>query len=220
MLKFKELYPNIYAVEADTTQQLAKLFVRFQEYYESPHFKGKVFTLKEFETWYKKFTKKSKFTYYNDWSGFNIPGHIVDDFATHFSDLSKDEMWLLRKVMAKRIPKRISINGGYSARDRFYIIGYQKGQKGTKLHELAHAKYHIDPSYAVSCVLELARIKKSTRNRIFAHFEKIGYNKSVFWDELQAYIIADKSYLKSKRLWTKELDLVQKRLKLLFDNSK
>ena len=52
MLKFKTLAPNIYAVEGTTSSEVARLFLRFQECYESPKFRDKIFTLKEFKKYY------------------------------------------------------------------------------------------------------------------------------------------------------------------------
>jgi len=55
--------------------------LRFEEYYESPRFKGRIFTFDEYRKWYVKNSPKGKktgrFTYYSDWSGFNIPSYAL-----------------------------------------------------------------------------------------------------------------------------------------------
>ena len=43
-MRFKTIAPNIYWLDFDSQYQLAEAFLRFQEHYESPEFKDKVFT--------------------------------------------------------------------------------------------------------------------------------------------------------------------------------
>lgn len=74
-------------------KELAKMFMRFQEFYESPKFHGKIFTRKEYLQWYKE-TKGTK--YEDDWAGFNIPGWVIDVFKHGcFDPLSKEEKQLI-----------------------------------------------------------------------------------------------------------------------------
>ena len=54
--------------------------VRIAEYFESPEFKGKIFKLDQFKKWYMKSQNKKKFTYYKDWSGYNIPSKELKPF--------------------------------------------------------------------------------------------------------------------------------------------
>ena len=52
--------------------------MRFQEHYESPEFTGTVFTVGAFRKWYAE--TYGAFTYASDWSGFNIPGTVLEPF--------------------------------------------------------------------------------------------------------------------------------------------
>jgi len=45
---------NIYLVIAPSQYILAATFMRFQEYHESPEFKGRIFTVEEYMDWYAK----------------------------------------------------------------------------------------------------------------------------------------------------------------------
>ena len=53
---------NIYLLMFENQFELCSTMLRFQEYYESPKFKNKIFTLEEYKKWYSKGNKK--FTYY------------------------------------------------------------------------------------------------------------------------------------------------------------
>jgi len=66
---------SIYAVKIDDQYQRAMLFLRYQEFYESPYkrFQGKNFDIFEFMDYYRKKRDADAFTYPKDWSGYNIP---------------------------------------------------------------------------------------------------------------------------------------------------
>ena len=95
-MKLEELIENIYHVSFPTRKEAASTFLRFQEHYESPQFRGKIFSLDEFKEWYtansEKGKAKGKFTYYDDWGGFNIPSYILEPFYKGlFNPLSEKE---------------------------------------------------------------------------------------------------------------------------------
>jgi hypothetical protein len=90
------LVDRIHLLTFDNQIDLTSTFLRFQEHYESPFFKGKYFTLDEFKEWYIKTSpngkKSGKFTYYTDWGGFNIPSYILKPFYNGaFNPLSENE---------------------------------------------------------------------------------------------------------------------------------
>ena len=49
-------------VRAEHQYTLASAFLRFQEHYESPKFRGEIFSLEEFMDWYA--VEVGNFTYY------------------------------------------------------------------------------------------------------------------------------------------------------------
>lgn len=159
-------------------------FCRFQEHYESPNktFSERPFTLGEFRDWYRE--RYGKWSYYNDWSGTNVPAHIFKAFQLgRFDPLSKEEQNLLNKL-----PK----SGDY------YVIG----TSGTKQdmwainHEIAHGLFYINKTYRDTST---KLIKKYSRQlaKLFKKLGEIGYSKSVYIDEAQAYISTDDGWLKS-----------------------
>ena len=71
--------PGVVHLMYGNQEGVAKSFMRLQEFYESPmeEFRGKRFTKKEFiEAYEQRFGTK----YWEDWNGFNVPGHVVDEF--------------------------------------------------------------------------------------------------------------------------------------------
>jgi hypothetical protein len=207
MLKFKTLAPNIYAVEGTISSEVAKLFLRFQECYESPKFRDEIFTLKEFKKYYKEFTNSTSFTYYYDWVGFNVPGTIIDKFINgRFNPLTRQELWLVNQI------KKFHKSG-----NRYYVIGYKKNSRGTLKHEMAHAKFHIYPQYRTEVLKVLGKcIPDEESVKLADHLRKMGYHSKVIMDEIHAYTLCEKSYLASEKLWSKGLIKAQEELEKIY----
>jgi hypothetical protein len=78
-MKIKEISANIYLITSTSQFYLTNSFQRLAEFYESPSkkFKRKYFKKKQFNKWYsKQFIE----TYYELWSGFNIPDKDIKLF--------------------------------------------------------------------------------------------------------------------------------------------
>lgn len=171
----KELSKNIFVLEFESQLDITSTFLRFQEYYESPKFSGKIFTLNEYKKWYIK--EKGSFTYYTDWSGFNIPSYVLKPFFEgKFNPLSKKEKQLLN--LFKDI------------KNKYYIIGIHKGMNKKKIkyllrHEIAHAMFYTDSNYRLE-VLHI--LKKYDVSKIKDKLSSMGgYARSVLDDEVHAY---------------------------------
>jgi len=180
----KNITDKIFLLEFDTRKELTKTFIRPQEYYESPEFKGKYFTHREFIKWY---SEGGKFTYHQDWCGFNIPGEILDPFKDgRFGKLSKQEEKLLETFKDDVAP--------------FYIIGIEKSRTPEQIeldikHELMHALYHTDVEYRklVDLTLDSYGLIYFKMDRdyteIYDFLEESGYHHDVLKDELHAYLV-------------------------------
>lgn len=162
----------------DDRIKLAKAFVRIQEHYENPKFRGQIFTLGQLREWYSEF--HGGWTYYTDWSGFNVPAEAVLPFVDgHFDPLSPEEQELVDAVR-------------YHPHD-FYLIGTYKGDKGTLYHEKMHALWYLNKQYKnmvqnyVDCVFNV--------EPVIAHLRDLGYHEHVLQDELQAYLGGSMRYL-------------------------
>lgn len=176
MLYIRKTPYNSFCVSADCTRELARSFLRFQEYYESPNdqFRGKVFTLGQYKHWYEQ--KYGWFSYETDWSGFNIHSYVLEPFQKGlFDPLTIEEQNLLG----------LFIN---APQDKFYIIG--ANDKETLNHELNHALYAYNHIYA----REINKVFDANLESIkyaFEHLLDKGYCKYLLYDELQSYILDD-----------------------------
>jgi hypothetical protein len=101
----REVAPNVYLMTYDTPYELCMSFVRVQEFYESPEFKGKYFTLEEFIDWWSLNESKIKgsFDYPARWSGFNIPGTVILNWLFECDEevLRDKELFIFRKLAKK-----------------------------------------------------------------------------------------------------------------------
>lgn len=161
---------GIFLVRYDSQYALASSFLRIQEHYESSRFRGRVFSLEQYMDWYA--ATYGAFTYFEDWSGFNVPSTALAPFyAGRFDPLLRKEQRLLDLFRDTPAP--------------FYIIGMSGD---TELpHELAHALFFTRPLYR-RAVLEAMRGYDTSR--LSRHLASLGYHASVLTDEVHAYLIA------------------------------
>jgi hypothetical protein len=171
---------GIYLLRFRTQYELAATFLRVQEHYESPKFHGRIFSLEQYMDWYA--ARYGNFTYFQDWSGFNLPSTALRAFYEgKFDPLSEKERQLLRLFK--------------DLRERFYVIGvYDSGAKESLTHELAHALYFVDDAYRKAVRAAMRGYNTATLARQIA---EAGYARHVIPDEIQAYIIAPSAKLGS-----------------------
>lgn len=171
-MKKREVAPNVFLIEFPTSQEAAMTFLRFQEHYESPKFKNKIFTLAEYIKWYTKRTKRP-FSYYEDWSGFNIPSCVLMPFYQgRFSGLTQNELRLL-ELFEKEV-------------GQYYVIGCAKGKSDTLRHEIMHGVYYTNPQYRMEVDRILYGVNCKKIHQILIDY---GYHKDVLQDETHAYLV-------------------------------
>jgi len=181
MLSIKKQIFNSVLISADTAEELAECFMRYQEYYENPFWQGKIFTIGQIKEWYSK--KYGADTYKKDWHGFNIPSEVLIPFKKGlFDPLTKKERQLLNFFKYRS--------------DNFYIIGAV--DKDVLKHELCHALYYTNKSYKLE-IDELLLKQKSKIKNAEKHLIKIGYSNKVLFDEIQAYIL-DGNYFEENKI--------------------
>jgi hypothetical protein len=169
-------------LQFDNSWDMCDGLMRFQEHYESPKFRGLIFTRDEFEKWYKDDTQSTSFNYHYDWSGFNFPSYIVEPFLEgKFDPLTPAEAKILDALRGIKLP--------------YYVIGTSGSladEDITMKHELAHALFYLDETYKQSCldIVKDAEQKESKEfNDFTSYLKSIGYCDSVIYDEIQAYSI-------------------------------
>jgi hypothetical protein len=171
---------GIYLLRFKTQYELTSTFLRVQEHYESPRFHGRIFSLEQYMDWYA--VRYGNFTYYQDWSGFNVPSTALQPFYDgKFDPLSEKEQHLLGLFKQLKEP--------------FYVIGiYDADAKGSLTHELAHALFFIDVDYRQAV---LKAMRGYDTSKLAKQIAEAGYAKHVIPDETQAYIVSPSEKLGS-----------------------
>jgi hypothetical protein len=187
------LAEGIFLVRFETQYALASTFLRIQEHYESSRFRKRVFSLEEYMDWYA--TEYGAFTYFEDWSGFNVPSTAFTDFyAGKFDPLLRKEERLLQLFRTQRAP--------------FYVIGLASDADLT--HELAHALFFTRPAYRRAVLKAMRPYDTSALEK---RLLDLGYHRRVLADEVHAYLVAPAGALGTRR---RALDPLRKELKALF----
>lgn len=177
--KAVEILKNIWLISFDTQEDLALTFLRFQEYYESPRFKGQVFSLDDFKEWYSS-QHGGEFSYVDDWSGFNVPSWVMKPFIDGaFDPLSDLEKALIGMLKDKRDP--------------FYLIGTNDSLDALE-HEICHALFYVDAAYRDSVTATIEHNREKLRE-VFDKMTELGYHESVAVDEVHAYLCANPDWL-------------------------
>ncbi len=175
-----EIFPNLYHVVLPKPQ-LGETFMRFSEYSESPKFRGKVFTKKEFEDWYIANAQEvidKQCTYAMDWGGFNIPARVFNVFKIgHFNPLDEKEKELLSALQVIKNKK-------------FHVIGtHADGDIETIEHEIGHGFYDLDTIYQKNTRAIVREMNVRGRNSIRDLLVFFNYHPQRFVDETQAYLL-------------------------------
>ena len=180
MFRLEELGSRIFHLSFESRYDLAMHFLRFQEFYECPNpkFRGKPFTIIDFMEWYSK-ENNNKFTYPDDWSGFNLPSTVMEQvFFNMIPDENKYDKFM--KSVFNLIKTR-----GY---DKFYIIGTQLDDKETVKHEIAHGMWFLNMDYRKFQQDNISKMNETARTKMAQVLVDMGYTNEVIEDEIQAYM--------------------------------
>jgi hypothetical protein len=178
---------KVYLFLFEEMYDLCMHFLRYQEFYESPEFSDKSFTILEFMEWYSKAFGGGAFTYSKDWAGFNIPSNVIWQVHTKgITDRNKYDAAMLGAYNKISANTHLVENG--AKHDDFYILGAYKNDINVLGHELAHGLYATDVKYYTEVMSLYKALPANIVNSIFDYLIKIGYNKKVLVDELQAYM--------------------------------
>ena len=179
-----EMYPKIFALVIKDDKLRARVFLRYQEFYESDSdtFRGQGFKWKDYIDYYKAKTKKDYFSYHEDWAGYNIPCTSLESCMKKIPDLNIYDMIMFSVVDTIR-----SIVGS----DNFYLIGIDQsnGEDPSLIfHEMAHGLWFSSPRYKNEMASIINRMDPSVREKVIRKIAESGYGDNVYEDELQAYL--------------------------------
>jgi hypothetical protein len=188
-LKIKQIVPNVFAVIVPNNKHRAMLFLRVQEYYESPNpkFKRNTFDVEEYLKWYSKSkysSKKSVDSYIRDWNGFNIPYDIAKECYMNLKDYP--ELMTPYDLYFYDILNYIHEN---KPRGKAYIIGTDNLSSKTTMHELHHALYYMDNEYRTNVHKFFKKIPRKTLMELKRILMDVGYEENVLYDELMTYLL-------------------------------
>lgn len=197
-MQINEIRPGIFHIVAPTQYILTMSFMRLQEFYESPYpeIRGRLFSIEQYMDLYAERT--GNFTYLTDWSGFNIPGNVVTEFYNMYAHLTSDLALNHKERLLMKLLWPMT-----RSKKKFYVIGtYQKGKRrmseaSTVRHEIAHGYFYLNETYRneMSALVSQFKFKQKFGKDIL----KLGYNKSVLVDEIQAYLsTSSMEYLKKR----------------------
>lgn len=184
--KLKEIVKNVWFVDVDNKFDRAMLFLRVQEFYESDmkDIKGRDFDIIEYMRMYVMRQKKNVFTYPEDWAGYNVPSFAIADCYGNSSEMR--DSWNVYDKQMLSIYEHIKIR---SQDSDFYLIS--GNNKKTMLHEIAHGLYFTDDSYREEMDATIKNISKRIKRLLYSELKKMGYTRSVWDDEIQAYLSTD-----------------------------
>lgn len=194
---------------------LASMFMRMQEYYESPTemFRRQPFSCDQIRSFHHD-VNKDGFTYYTHWPGFNLPGWVFRDAANGaLGELRAQETALLRCVACLAGTHRsLHVSTCLDTNDTaereqncvaFYVIGSSSDSDGDRHeglfgmgtcrdHELAHGLFFTTPAYRAA-VLDIVRntLSPADRTNMEAKLLSMGYANlpDIIEDEMQAYSV-------------------------------
>jgi hypothetical protein len=179
-----EMYPKIYAVVIKDDKLRARVFMRYQEFYESDSetFRGKGFKWYDYVKHYKEKTKNDYFSYHEDWAGYNIPCTSIESCIATIPDINFYDL-----IMFSIVDTIKSKTNG----NNFYLIGIDQstGEDPSLIfHEMAHGLWFVNSVYRVKQSKNIERMNPSVRNNLSKKISGMGYGENVVDDEIQAYL--------------------------------
>lgn len=197
MLRKEKVAPSVWVIYGKNETDVAKGFIRFQEYYENVDLKGKKgLVVRDIENWWAGYAAGEPEPYYTSWTGFNIPGKAILDLArtpnfrdgfslaeflhnpSRFPRWHEEETELLTLLDDMPV-EEISTS---------YFIGMWHGSANVLEHEVAHAFFATIPTYKAEQILNIGEFPKDLYTQLAGQLVEMGYHNDVVHDEIQAYL--------------------------------
>ena len=164
--------------------------MRMQEFYEHREIErqGKFFTLDQVIENYRQFGPSGKFSYLEDWAGYNVSGDVVNKFIDMYShDFTGREAALIDVVQ-----KVLKQEANATVDGRFYLIGSCSELYDD--HEICHAMWYLYPDFRADALRHMKKFSKTQRNAVTKLLKSYGYADNVMEDEFNAYIATSDMY--------------------------
>jgi hypothetical protein len=183
-IELLEVYPKIFALVIKDDKLRARVFLRYQEFYESDSdtFRGKGFKWKDYINFYKEKTKKDYFSYHEDFAGYNVPCDSIESCMAKIPDLNVYDL-----IMFSVVDTIKSMVGT----DNYYLIGIDQsnGEDPSLIyHEVAHGLWFSNQSYKSKMLKLINNLKPEIKLNMIEKLQGYGYGDNVYNDEIQAYL--------------------------------
>jgi hypothetical protein len=204
-----EVAPKIYAVHVADDYDRAMLFLRAQEYYESPfsEFRGRNFNIFAYMNRYRKHKNLDYFSYTFDWLGYNVPSDEVEgcysqldhaiDMITPYDEHMMNILCSIRQ---------------YQKNGNFYLLGVDSLDSWVMDHEMAHARFFTEPEYKKAMTDVISQMPTKLTEALNELLIKEGYPEKVLADETQAYLAtglhSGMDKLKGIKTWKKKFSKI------------
>ena len=186
--KIKEVLPRIFAVEVEDNYDRAMLFLRSQEFYESPFedFRGHHFEMFEFMDRYRKWKGLDYFSYPEDWGGFNVPGELAETCTKHaivgYDMIPTKYDYIMHNIIR-------GVKAQVPDGEKYYLLGVDSFESSiTMQHELAHGLYYVNDAYKQEMAYLVTNLPLHIHSAISTILIDMGYCDDVIADEIQAYM--------------------------------
>ena len=179
-----EMYPKIYALVIKDDRLRARVFMRYQEFYESDSdsFRGQGFKWHDYVKFYKEKTKNDYFSYHEDWAGYNIPCTSIESCIAKIPDINYYDLIMFSVV--DTIREKVG-------NDNYYLIGIDQStgdDPSLIFHEVAHGLWFVNPIYRAKQSRNIENMNSNVRNTVAKKITGMGYGQNVVDDEIQAYL--------------------------------
>jgi hypothetical protein len=183
-IKLFEVYPNIFAIVIKDDKLRSRVFLRYQEFYESDSdsFRGKSFKWEDYIKFYKEKTKNDYFSYHEDFAGYNIPCDTIEACKAKIPDLNIYDMIMFS--ITDTIKKIVGSQP-------YYLIGIDQdtgGDPSLIFHEVAHGLWFSDPEFKKQMTKAINEMDDNVKSKMIEKIKDFGYGDNVYMDELQAYL--------------------------------
>jgi hypothetical protein len=193
-MQLTKLNDNIYLFTSKTVKELTLTFFRVQEYYESQLKELNRAKFNTFDFLDASMEDDGTIEYFSYWTGFNIPGDIVNEWWAK-QDVEHATPYEL-KLFSQLKDENLDFSQPY------YIIGALASEKDVIKHEIAHALYHTNVEYnkeMFELTTELMYEHNIDYLNLRQELKNMGYCEEVLDDEVQAYLASEKKrYLMSE----------------------
>ena len=186
-MKLHDYGNGIFYLTFATQKDLTLTMARIQEYYEcgNKKLRGKVFDFGDFLEVYTQ--DNGEVNYFAQVTGFNIPGNVVNKFFAAF--YATDRETKLLEILEKKIPAFAAQHRSLINLDlKYYLIATVEGDNLTLDHELLHAHFYLNEDYKKKVQALVKTLRPELRKELDASLTEKKYAKSVFVDEINAFL--------------------------------